>query len=188
LDTTVNEASLGDFKPSLKMVNWAAGDKDTTNANDYVKFATAIAQKWDELDDETKEKALEKWLTSKGKFKKEMEEIRAEAESDSPKAAKMKEVLASVAEFEEKARKIYDDKIEPMFAGSEKTETDTEALEKQLNDLKDQLEIANKEFAEARAKFDKKEVGWDQVQPAVAKMSDIGSQIEKIEGQLDKDA
>lgn len=182
----INEASISDFKPSLEMAKWAIGDEGMTSANDYIKFASAVAQQWDDLEDEKKENALSKWNTMKGTFKREVAKVRAAAEKGDGKA---ETVTRQILKLTPKAKEVYASKIEPLYAGGgESTSKDEEKIKAEIEKVKAELEKAEDAFAKARKDYDDGKIKWDEVQPLVKPKMDLEAKLINLEGQIDDDA
>jgi hypothetical protein len=186
------KAKITDFKPSVTMTQWAiGGGSDATNANDIIKFATAVAQKWDEIPDTEREELLDKFYDLKGRFKKEVQKIRAAAAGDDndPKVYQMIKIVNAVKDAKDQAEQMYQQRVEPLYSGKKKRKLNKKTvakLEKELEDKNKQLEDAEAEFKEARKKFDNKEIPWSEVQPLAQKIEELENAINKIEGKLDK--
>jgi len=180
----LNEASKSDFKPSLTMVKYAIGDHGSTNANDAVKFATSVMQQWQDLDNDSKEKALDKWNTIKGNFKKSKQKLSdAAGGGDGKTKAIMREITASTP----KAKDVFSKSIEPLLKddSGESSKKDEEKVKAEIEKLKPELEKAEAEFKEARKKFDDGEIKWNEVQPLVAKKMELEAKMINLEGQID---
>jgi len=173
----INEASKGDFKPSMKMVKWAIGDGGKSSASKAVKFAIAIADQWDDLDDDSKSKSADKWNSMKGAFKKETQKI-----SDNDK---LKHILNDVASAAKKAKTTFDTSIAPAFDGEEATAKDDDKIKAEIKKVEKELEKAENDFTEARKKFDAKEIKWSEVHPLASATVDLEARLINLEGQLD---
>jgi predicted nucleic acid-binding Zn-ribbon protein len=184
--SALTEASKTDFKPSLDMVKWALGDRGKSSANDNVKFATTILTKWDELDDETKEKSLDKWHTMKGQFKREVSKIRDAADNGDNM---LKAITRDITSSAPKAKEIYAAKIEPLLAdgGESSSKGNEEKIKAEIEKVKAELEKAENAFAKARKDYDDKKIKWDEVQPLVQPKMDLEAKLINLEGQLDDD-
>lgn len=180
----ITEASKADFKPTLTMAKYAMIDR--TNANDVIKFGTAVAQQWDSLDDKTKENAFEKFQKLKATFKYQVANIRERGEAGSEKEAAVPSQLAEVAD---KAKEVYDSRVEPMFkdSGDKTAVGNEEELKKELESLRDQKKEADATFKSLRQDYDDKKIEWDEVKTQVDKKEAINDRISELEAQLDSD-
>lgn len=182
----VNEASKADFKPSLEMVKWAIGDNGKTSANDIIQFATAVAQQWNDLDDDTKEKVADKWNSMKGNFKRAIAKIRDAADGgDHPSKSIVRDVLKSTP----KAKELFASKIEPLYSDAgDASAKDEDKIKAEIEKVKGELKKAEDAFDKARKDYDDGKIKWDDVQPLVKPKMDLEAKLINLEGQIDDDA
>lgn len=182
----VNEASKADFKPSIEMAKWAVGGGGKTSANDIIKFATAVAQQWNDLNDETKEKVADKWNTMKGNFKRAIAKIK-DAANDGDNASKS--VVRDVQNSTSKAKEVYASKIEPLYKDAgEASAKDEDKIKAEIEKVKAELKTAEDAFDKARKDYDDGKIKWDEVQPLVKPKMDLEAKLINLEGQIDDDA
>lgn len=187
----INEASKADFKPSKTMVAHAIGGK-STNANSAVKFATAVAQQWDDLEDEQKSGAKEKWEGLKGKFKKQVAALRAKADGgDNRSKGELDDVAYS---SRKEVPDLMSSKIDPLYADSgeksakadpDKIKAEIEKLkteiEKVKSDIEKQIEIRN----EAGFSSDEGKAAQKKIMDLSNKEDELEKKIDSLEGKLD---
>ena len=191
LGLELNEVSKADFKPSKTMVAWAIGGK-STGANGFIKFATAVAQNWDELEDAEKEKFAEKWSQMKGKFKKEKAKVTQKANSgDGKSKVELEDVSYSKRN---EVDKLYTSKIEPLYkdSGEKSKAADPDKIKAQIEDLKDEkkkLDAERKKQIEIRDdkgfSSDEGKAAQQQISKLVGQIDGIDAKIDTLEGQIE---
>ena len=190
----INEASKADFKPSKTMVAHSIGGK-STNANSAVQFATAVAQQWDDLEDEKKSGAKEKWEGLKGKFKKQVAALRAKADGGDNRA---KGELDDVGYSSRKeVPDVMSSQIEPLFkdAGEKSAKADPDKIKAEIKKLKAEIEKVQSD-TEKQIEIRNEAGGMSSdegkaAQKKIGALSDTEDDLEKkidsLEGKLDDD-